>query len=348
MTRVTWTIVDHHDPGVRAALFAADAAVLPATVTAWQPAKDIAARRGKDLAEQFSWCTDESVAAIRARALRLARPEDYLQRVIEVDGLMALVGIRFVGGDREQPFVELIALARTDGRDAAPEAAALRSMVGAAIDSHAVFRPTMARLWRSTAVGEAPDACPPALGDGPDLRPRMDQVLVAGPPSDMTEHGPTADGIALVDASADAAMAFLERQYAAFREREPELSQRVPPADLEDFAGCRTAGRLAWWTVDGRVAGLIGVERRPYAGLNGWLVIEEVVDAAYVGRGTAASAQRRLADWLRGDEAGDVAAGRGRPVVHGTIDGANNASRRTAERAGRCTLGAWWFIESGE
>lgn len=85
--------------------------------------------------------------------------------------------------------------------------------------------------------------------------------------------------------------------------------------------------------------GLLAVEPSRVLGVCGWVITEEVVGRAYRGQGSASRAQRALAAWLceRGRDA----------LILGTVDGANEASLRTAARAGRRCGGRWWFVELG-
>ena len=294
-------------------------------VLSWRDAEPVRRDHATFLDEQLAWCDDVAVAARRAGTIGVGTPADYPNRVLDLGDQRVLVGIRHYGGDPARPFVDV--LAWTGRRlDVARTA-------DAAAGAYHAFSPPEVRI-----AGPADDAPRPA--DGRAVR--RDIVAVAGSLGEMlaAPAPPGLDRVRVADATVDEADAFVQTAYAAFNRRCPELIDRVPPTDRDRLEACLAAGTLAWWTVDGERAGLLAVERQiGWLALDGWLIEEEVAAPAWSGRGTAAAAQRRLAE--------DLA--RADPTAHprtlfGTIDDANLASHRTAARAGRRPVTAWWFV----
>lgn len=294
---------------------------VPASVAAWRDAGSLRGDLERALDEELAACEDRRRATELHARLGVGTPADYLQRVIEAGGARVLCGVWFLGGDAARPFVDLLAWTAA-GLD--PGDAAARAM-----EAFGVFDPRAARVF---AWGDAAPAVPGAWRAG------LDQVVCAAPVSRLLEGPEPASlgRVRLEDASVDDALAFMDGAYAAFRERDPALGARVPAADRDQLAACVETGRLAWWTIDGERGGLIGVARERAFGLDGFLMMEEIVAPEYAGRGSAAAAQRRVAEFLADAHPG--------AVLFGTIDGANAPSRRAAARAGRPEVGAWWFL----
>jgi hypothetical protein len=293
-------------------------------VAAWRPSTDVLREHAAYLDQQLAWCADDALAAMRASQIGVGVAADYLNRVLTVDDQRALVGIRHYGGNPRRPFVDL--LAWTGG-----EPPALAAVRDAACATYAAFAPSEMRIARD---GPPPFA-PPADG----LRVTGDIAAVAGTVKAMLSAPPPPglERVAVAAADVDEAAVFMDRAYRDFRARTPELREQVPASTPEALAACAADGHLLWWTVDGERAGLLALERSVgWLALDGWLIEEEIVAAAWAGRGTAACAQRRAAERL-------AAEGRDR-TVFGTINLANPASRRTAARAGRREIATWWFL----
>lgn len=273
----------------------------------------------QELDEQIQRITDRDFAAKFHGIIGLAAPDDYLARLIEVDGERLLCGIRFYGGDPSKPFVDVLGMTG-DGID-------LSRAWEAATGAFSVFSPPRVRVFGASR---------PVARE--ELTPTEDQVLAVARCADMAAHGGP-ERVQLVDADPDEAAEFVRAQYEALRARDPELGSRVFASERDELARCANDGRLAWWMIDGERAGVIAAVRTREFGIDGYLMIEEVVAPAYAGRGSAAVAQRALAAEFERLEPGSV--------LMGTIDASNTASRRTAQRAGRREIASWWFIARG-
>ncbi len=170
----------------------------------------------------------------------------------------------------------------------------------------------------------------PKVGAG--WRVEGDQLLAAARAGAMVGSGVDTD-VGLEPARVDEAGRFVRAGYERLAAADPELRARVFPASEEDLAGCAEAGHLWWWTLGGERAGLLAARMDAVLGLGGLLMVEELVDARFAGRGTAAAAQRAVAKCLPAEM-----------LVLGTIDMSNVASRRAARRAGRVEVAGWWFV----
>ena len=261
---------------------------------------------------------NRDVAADRHGWIGAGTVDDYLDQLVPLpDGGAVQCGIRFYGLDPDRPFVDLVGVTEpVDDWQAAAQAG---------LAAYAAIGPSQARL---IAAGTTPP-----VASGFDVS--VDQWIVSASLADLAEPG--AAGLEAADV--DEAMAFVEARYAAFGEARPELAKDVSPAERVQLEACRDCGRLDWWTIDGRRAGLIGVEPDAQLGLDGFCVIEELVAAEFLGQRTAARAQRAIAAALIADGHD------GRRALHGTIDRANAASLRAAEAAGRIRVGAYWFLQ---
>jgi len=295
----------------------------PMTIS-WNGRQSVRDGLATELDTQIARLTDHRFAEEFREAIGIGTGSDYLPRLIDIDQTTLLCGIRFYGGDKTRPFVDILA-STADFQD-------WSHATRLALQEFKRFSPRRVRLLRTSAHE-------PEVGSG--LNAVLDQVISAGLCQELSEgHCQSAYTLALEDAEPEAAFAFLTRQYEAFSSRNPELAARVFASDLDDLRSCGEGGRLAWWLVDGQRAGLIAVCRDVSLGFDCYLMIEEVVAPEFAGRGSAAAAQRAMAAWCveRDPES----------VLFGTIDGANIPSRRAAQRAGRHEVAAWWFLMSGD
>lgn len=294
------------------ALLDALVAWTPECVHEWHGGAAVRERLSAVLNEQLARCTDLEFGAFFTERLGRGTPRDYLQREIVLERGLVLCGPRLFGGDPSKPFVEIVA-----------HTCPLRDAVDAALEAYPNMRPSSVRVeW---AGQEPPDV------DG-DVYP--DTLVFAEVARRVAASGMCI--VAMADAQLEPAKEFVATSYATFKARHPELIARVPEATHHELQECIDEGRLVWWTIDGQVAGLLGVRRDRHLALEGMLIVEECVSPDWAGRGAATEAQRALAR----SPPGDV-------VIFGTIDAANAASRRTAERAGRRAVSRAWFISRG-
>jgi hypothetical protein len=272
----------------------------------------------KTLDEEIGRLDDDEWNRKYHDAIQIGSPADYRNRLVETDAGSVLCGLRFYNGDRDTPFVELVARTSED--------VSWEDGARAAMHAYEVFMPQRASFMR---VG----ASPPETGPGWSTTP--DQRFIVGEAGAMrrSPKGQWDDRLSLAPVEVDEAKALMDEAYARFAERQPELAPRVPPATREQLEQCDTDGLLRTWHIDDECAGVLGVVPQTFLGLEATLVMEEFATPSWAGRGTASCAQRALAREL------DDGA-----LVVGTIDDRNRASLKTAERAGREVVASWWFL----
>ncbi len=298
------------------------------------------------LATQWDRCTDDAFAQGFATGCPVpgASVDDYRQRVIEVAGISVLIGIRIRGGGGKEaepwPFVDLVA----SDAPIAPDLGI--QVVDAALEALAMFAPRALRL--RGAANWTP---------WPGVRAEVDQWFLAGTVNRMASIA--SSGESSDDASVAAAIslspvreaaqgaAFVDEVFAAWGERRAWFAERVLRIDASGLRACIDA-RCAWWIHEGEEqAGLLALLPDSDREWHGWCVHEELVLPAFAGRGIAARAQRLAAREIAQSLIAPQAQSSDRSVmdlVYGTIDAANQPSVRTAERAGRAKVGAYWWV----
>ena len=241
-------------------------------------------------------------------------PEAYTHRWLEVDGARVLGGIRFFGGDTRRAYVEVV------GWEGELELERLREVVRA---EWGAFSPFAFRLLRP-----AGEVMPGARVDQFIFAGRVDAMKVAPTGTELVPVKPDEVGVAAEMAAA---------AYAAVAERDPELGAEMGAEDAESLEACRTAGTLDFVvTAAGERAGVFATRPDTEAFLRGTLVVEEAVRPEFWGRGLAAEAQGVWARRVREKDA--------ETLLFGTIHRLNDASVRTAERAGRTGWLTYWFV----
>ncbi|MFT4977157.1 MAG: L-amino acid N-acyltransferase YncA [Myxococcota bacterium] len=237
-----------------------------------------------------------------------AVPADYQQRILALPGLGAsLLGIRFIGGDTDQPFIDLLAWSQlpTDWRPAI-----------AAISEHfALFEPRSVRVLLAE-----PPPMPAAEPDQLWLAARLSTVRSSTPPPLEVEAGGPEDAAGVAAA------------IAAARAAAPELSDHLSPASAAELGECEAVVRLRR---DGVWAGLAAARSGQQWALFGYEVVEEVLAPEARGQGLGPRLQRALAAALPAEP--DL-------PLFGTIHAKNAPSLATARRCGREVVGGWWFI----
>lgn len=285
-------------------------------------------RLRKSLAERAPG-TDRVARFAASCPVEGASVEDYALRSIRLRcGCDVLAGIHFYGMDRTRPFVGVEAQSRALSGEEALEAA--RELA----ERFAVFHPPLAR-FHGRQGGADFALLPGARPDTLVYAGRLATLLEAPPPAGL-------DRLALRDEDPVAYFAEYERDYAALHAERPELVGKLFRESLETLLRLRANGLCRRLYVDGAPAGVVASERGDFDGLEGWIVSEEILGAPFRGQRLGPCAQRLLARALvdeLGADAGDL--------LLGTIDFANAASRRTAERSGRVAASSLVFLPTG-
>jgi GNAT superfamily N-acetyltransferase len=226
-------------------------------------------------------------------------------------------GIRFKGGDLNQPFVE-VAADFALGTDALEQ---LSPMVRA---TFAVFRPRALMVWRFEADGPAP--WPTAA---------LDQTYYVAPIAHLRpgdRPAPPTD-FRVQRATHLDWYAPLAADHAAFLAAHPLLADEIRFETRADLEACLEAGLLFEAHHGATLAGVIAFDEEPFFGLPGFLVREELLLAPFRGRGLGTWLQRLAAEQLPADH-----------LLFGTIHGLNTPSRRTAAANGRVPLLSSYFL----
>jgi hypothetical protein len=262
------------------------------------------------------WCR----AFAAACPVRGVDPLEYALRVLDLGPLgHALAGIHFRGGETRFPFVHVYATSQVwEGMDLAFAALELGR-------DFAAFEPKAVRVVRDAGA------------EAPLDHAGIDQTVHAATLGTVRSRGPEPLTLTLVD-DLGGAVAFLSEVYDAVFAERPELLGRMAPATLPMLEQCADTGVVSWAWLDGRRVGLAAVASERGWGLDGYAMFEEVLVRDVRGRGLGARLQHGVAHLLVGDD--DA-------LLWGTIDDANAASRRTAERAGRDHVATLWWLPLG-
>lgn len=230
----------------------------------------------------------------------------------------AYANIRFYAQDTSRPFVEVVAHSFAD---AAPSIAELDRLRDCIRSEWSMFEPLDLRLRALPGRIKHPAA-------------RTDVTIHAARHRDMTPPDRCVHMMSFADL--DTAIEIVHNRYQQLSVSSPDLARNISAADTDDLHAWHAADQLRAIVAEGTIVGLLAIAPGNVAWIDGDEVKEEVVMAAYSGRGYAASAQ---ASW-----AATVAPDRHQVVV-GTIDRLNPASRRTAERVGRPAVLEEVFID---
>ncbi len=235
-------------------------------------------------------------------------PGDYAHRLVRSRHGQLLGGIRFYGQDISRPFVEIIAHSFSD----------LPSLAACVAAEWRAFGPT-------------------------DLRLLTTDPLPAPARTDMTVHAATYGRMTPPDGrirlsnpdTPDRAISLVKQRYTDLEETDPTLAANLQPASPDDLHAWHGEGALRLILAGNHPVGCLAITN----GATGWLtgdeVMEEVIATQSTGHGYAASAQMAWAAEPGRDPA---------RLLTGTIDAANPASRRSAERAGRPALLHYVFV----
>ena len=288
------------------------------------------------LAEQLAHVDDAAFADLFAEHLRKATipARDYAHRVVDNDGLRLLGGIRFFNLDAARPFVDVIALngaPQTTLPDRESDAVwqRLRRAVSSA---WAAFHPRRLRLLVPIDTTLPDDA-------------ETDLTVHAAAYQTMADSGAsttdeTAVSVVPLD-DLDVAVGMTEQRYAEVQRYDPDLAAAITPASRDELADCQAERGLFAIRHRETCVGLLAIRSDNVEWLAGDVVVEEVIDSAYAGKGLAAAAQRSLARSISGRHA----IGRAGALLLGTINRRNIASRKTAERAGRPAIMRYAFLD---
>lgn len=287
-------------------------------VRTWLSAETIEENLLEELNEDLERLTSDALAAEFRHYCPVAgaSPDDYKNRLLRVGGLELLTGIRFLGGDLSQPFVDVMY-----GSEAVLTSEQLSDIQDAIRQEFKVFRPKRTRFY-------IPSQLPRFSADG-------DKRLIAAPLGVMLTQ-PAPDTLERVSLEPATSLTFYSDYAAIYRQLHaeyPELQAVTRAESQADMQAYLEDGQLFEVFVNGTWAGVTAVFRNTNTGLSGFCVAEIVLSKTYRAQGLGSAVQRRLAAQLlsRGAEPTEI--------LFGTIGDVNIPAQRTALRAGRVDLG---------
>lgn len=260
--------------------------------------------------------TDLRVATIRRDRFAPGRPIEVMlnQWRPAAPELMAMLSMRYEGGDPSLPFVDASVLSRAVTADD------LESLTAAARDAFGELNPLYLRIWSAEAHGHFP-------GAGGDKR-----FLAA--PLRLLRDAAVPEGLRLERATELTHYREAVAAYAAVDARFPHHPRQAKIADRDRLQELIEPGFLFEVIADDTWIGYVAVDAEGLLGLPGYKVTELVLTEAGRGQGRGRSLSTLLARALPGDD----------QVLIGTIHADNVGSRRGALAAGRIDIGGWFDV----
>lgn len=243
-------------------------------------------------------------------------------RLLDVEGVRMIAGIRFRNRDPDFPFIGIDQSSVPLGTiaDADTLAAHLKA-------EFSEFRPRALSFHHPSHL---PLRAANARGDR--------HVLIAPGSSMIARPSPARlDRVRLVASSSLASFERYRALYDDIFDERPWLRGVVRVETRETLETCRAQGLLFDIEIDGAWSGIVAGCEDVIAGVSGVQVAEIVLSRRVRGSGLGIAVQRRFAE--------TVAARDASAVIFGTVDDANLPMRRTAERAGRIDVGASFLID---
>ncbi len=291
----------------------------------WYSDAQLSANLSRQLDCDLDWLSQLGVKFERNMPVEGATPDMYNHRVCDVAGMQTMMGIRFRGRDRTQPFVDLVRanVAMTD-------ASQIHAIADWVRDEFAVFKPLKVRFFQPSHL---PFPVDHALVSG-------DKRVLAAALVDMLS-GDKPVGHGRVTLQRVQSMEFYEpyaAAYAAIHRERPWLPSQAEAMAMDQAQDCIQTGFVFEVFVDGVWAGVIGAERRDNEfGLQGFVVTEMVLNSAARGQGLGCAVQVRLAEALQ-------PLGEPSDLLYGTIGTENPPMLKTAQRAGRLDVGGYIWV----
>jgi hypothetical protein len=255
-----------------------------------------------------------------------ATPDMYNHRVCDVAGMHVMMGIRFRGRDRTQPFVDLVRanVAMTD-------VSQIHAIADWVKEAFVVFKPLKVRFFQPSHIPFPMDHALVATGD---------KRVLAAALSDM-RSGDKPAGYERVTLKRAQSMDFYEpyaAAYAAVHRERPWLPSQAEAMAMDQAQDCIQTGYVFEVFVDGVWAGVVGAEKRDDEfGLQGFVVTEMVLSGSARGQGLGCAVQVRLAEALQ-------PLGEPSDLLYGTIGAENPPMLKTALRAGRLDIGGYMWV----
>ena len=290
-------------------------------VRAWR-GEQLAGDLAKATADDVRLMHDREAARHFADTMGLDLPVDeYLARLVTINGHRFLARINFQSpGDREG-FVDIFRASTS------PSTLADVTVFQRLAEAFSAFSPRKISFYHPAHL---PLRAASAV---------IEQHFLAAPANAMASR-PPAPGHSRVKLTRRADLDFYPHYVATYREmyaERPHLEGIVRIESRKSLESCAKQGLLFEIAVDGRVAGIVAAMRRTIASLRGVHMVEIVLDRSARGQALGSAVHQHFAT--------AVAATAPDAVITGTIARENVPSWRTATRAGRIEIGAWYRLD---
>jgi hypothetical protein len=255
--------------------------------------------------------------------------QDFNHRHVRTRSGSLLGGIRFFGGDKARPFVEIVAHTFEESAEG------IEALVELVAREWQAFKPRHLRLLLVPEQLHSFNSARPFNSIRPfnSARPILiDMSVHAARYKDMLAPDGRV-GLAAFK-TADDAINLVQERYRDIAEHQPELAQNISAADAKDIRAWYDAGQVRAITACNKTVGLLAIAPGAIEWLDGDEINEEVIATPHIRNGYAAEAQKVWAAEAKNQNC----------LLLGTIDRLNPASRKTAEAVGRKSVLNYVFI----
>jgi hypothetical protein len=276
----------------------------------------------KSTALMIALITDDAAARSFSEAMSVLGlpPEPFKARLLEIDGHCFLAQIRFTDRSGKLPYVEVYRASTPLGAIDAP------IVVRKLCEHFDVFLPRRVRFFHSAHM--------PLLAPGP-----IDQHFLAAPARDIAAR-PVAPGFERIVLRRPRNLDFYPHYVGAYEQMfvtRPQLRGHVRIEPEKSLANCLEQGLLHEIHVDGGWVGIVAASRETFAGVTGCYMNEIVLEGAARGQSLGPAVHQHFAKVVAAEDRSGV--------ITGMIASVNVPSLKTAMRAGRIEIGAWYWWE---
>jgi RimJ/RimL family protein N-acetyltransferase len=245
----------------------------------------------------------------------------YNHRLLEVNGLRFIAGIRFFSGNIERPFISVARISKPLGSDA--EKQVLTDFLQV---EFAEFKPLTWQIFQSSHLPYQFVGC---TGDKRVLVGKMQDMNTLPKPSHF-------ERVRLEPATN---LEFYPRYEASYQNLHAKYSWLADVSRMESFDDLQEYlinDQVFEIFVDNQWAGITVASRKAEFGLSGWYMIEITLEERWQGQGLGVAVQRALVSSLEFSEF---------DCLFGTIGAVNIPMQKTAARVGRIDIGGEYIID---
>lgn len=253
--------------------------------------------------------------------------DDYHEKIVEVAGVRHVIGIRFRGGSREQPFVDAYIC------DSSIEATDWPALLTQAQKEYALFRPSFLRRLRWLREDE---------GDSELATPgwELDQLLVTATLDSLTTRATEKiermgrDGLGTISQvqvyELEEAAKAVKQMHEWWQKERPWMRGSVSPQSQASLEAALEKGVAVSLRIEGQIIAVaFAIAQSEFrSGCSGISMYEKVVTPGYARRGLSHALHAALVIELRKKFDGGT-------LLYGMIDARNKPSIANAFRAGR-------------